>query len=77
MKDAYEVARFVAHYHAKNGYAPRISELGVTAEQMELLLRNNILELRPLIEGGDPVGVVLTEKGLVMSRTTPKRYNKK
>lgn len=70
--DAYEVAAYVKHYQAKNGYAPKRDELTdgqyrVTPEAVDLLVKNGILELRALFEGGPFLFVVLTEKGLRMA----------
>jgi hypothetical protein len=65
--DPYAVARHVHHYARKNGYAPRMGELGVPEHYVRALARNGVLELRPLYEGGPALGVVLTDKGLRMA----------
>ena len=65
--DAYAIARYVAHYRAKNGYAPRPGLLCCSADEVEALVRNGVIEICPLYEGGPPVCVVLTDKGRRMS----------
>jgi hypothetical protein len=66
--DPYAVARRVSHYARKNGYAPRLGELGVPEHYVRALARNGVLELRALYEGGPALGVVLTDKGLRMAQ---------
>ena len=66
--DPYAVCRHIRHYHEKNGYAPRRSELGCSEEEVEMLIQNGILQILSLYEGGPMVGVVLTDKGHSMSQ---------
>jgi hypothetical protein len=74
MTDAYAVARYVRHYRAKNGYSPRVGELPDSGPaDIELLVKNGIIELLPLYEGGSPIGVMLTVKGLRMATETRRR----
>lgn len=68
MMDPYAICRHVRHYHAKNGYAPRLPELGCSVEEAAALIRNGIIEVLPLYEGGPAVGVVLTDKGFRMAQ---------
>jgi len=65
--DAYEICRKVRRYHEKNGYPPKRTELGCSPEFFEQLVQNGVVEVLPLYEGGSPVNVVLSEKGLRMS----------
>jgi hypothetical protein len=66
-REPYVTCRYVRHYHAKNGYAPRVSELPCGEEYARQLQANGIIDVLPLYDGGPPVGVVLTEKGLRMA----------
>jgi hypothetical protein len=66
--DAYAIARYVSHYHAKNGYAPKRGELGCSNEDEDALERNGVLKFQPLYAGGPAIVVVLTDKGLRMSQ---------
>lgn len=70
MSDAYEICRRIKHYHAKNGYSLRVDELHCDKAYIEKLVSNGVIELRPVIEGGPPIGVVLTDKGLRMANKT-------
>lgn len=65
--DAYAIARYVRHYHAKNGYSPRRGMLGCSAETEDMLVRNGVIELRPIWENGPAICIVLTDKGRRMS----------
>jgi hypothetical protein len=66
--DAYAVARYVRHYGAKNGYAPRVADLpDCTAEDVGLLVKNGIVTVETIYDGGPPVAVVLTDKGRRMA----------
>jgi hypothetical protein len=65
--DAYKVCRYVQHYYAKNGYLPGRGECGCSAEFMDQLIVNGVVELIPLYEGGPLVKVILTEKGSRMA----------
>jgi hypothetical protein len=67
MNPAYAICRYVRHYHAKNGYAPKRAELGCEAEFVDKLVANGVLRLLPLYEGGPPIAVVLTDKGSRMA----------
>jgi hypothetical protein len=71
--NAYEVCRFVRRYQAKNGYAPKRSELSCTNEEVEVLIKNGVLEALPLFDGGTPIAVCLTDKGLRMAQAPVKR----
>lgn len=71
--DAYEAARYVRHYQAKNGYAPRRGMIGATEEEEDLLVKNGIIEIRPIAEGCKPVAIVLTEKGRRMATEQRRR----
>jgi hypothetical protein len=66
--DPYALCRHVRHYHEKNGFAPLRSELGCSEEEAEALIRNGILQVLPLYEGGPPIVVVLTDKGYRMAQ---------
>lgn len=58
-----ELCRYVRHYQAKNGYAPALEMIGTQQEREELRARCLVL-LVSLYEGGPPVKVVLTAKGM-------------
>jgi hypothetical protein len=66
--DAYAVCRYVLQYHEKNCYAPDRSKLGCYDTFVEMLIKNDIIKELPLHEGGPPVLVVLTEKGMRMAK---------
>jgi len=68
QEDAYAVCRYVRHYHEKNGYAPDRDMLKVSTEFVDLLIQNGVIEELSLYEGGPPILVVLTEKGMRMSK---------
>lgn len=61
--EVYALCRYVRHYHAKNGYAPRRADLACSQEVFDALVANGVLEVLPLYEGGPPIAIVLTEKG--------------
>lgn len=71
--NAYEVCRYVRHYQEKNGYAPGREMLSTPALFLEQLVANGIIEVLPLYEGGAPIRVVLTEKGLRMANADRRR----
>lgn len=60
----HQVCRYVRHYRAKNGYAPTREDVGCDSAFFDLLVEGGVLEVLPLYEGGPPIGVVLTDKGL-------------
>ena len=66
--DAYAVARFVRRYQQKNGYAPSPRECGCTDADTALLVKNGVIELLPLYEGGPAIRVALTDKGHRMAQ---------
>lgn len=66
--DAYEVCAYLKHYIEKNGYAlKRADLLDCTDEEVDKMVANGILELRPLFDGGPLICVCLTEKGRRMA----------
>ena len=67
--DAYAVCRYIRHYHQKNGYAPTPEMCHCSIAFIGQLVRNGVVEVRPLYEGGPLVKVVLTEKGQRMANT--------
>ncbi len=67
MNDPYEVCRRVKRYHEKNGYAPKRSELGCDDAYVDALVKNGVIELRDLYDGGPKICVVLTDKGMRMA----------
>lgn len=76
--DAYDVCRQLNRYHGKNGYTMRVSSaelglMGVTREYLDELVKNDIVELFPLYEGGSLVGIALTDKGRRMAFAPVKR----
>jgi len=74
MMDAYAVTRYVRHYRAKNGYSPRPAELPDCGPgDIEALVKNDIIVVLSLHEGGPLVCVMLTDKGLRMATETRKR----
>ena len=78
IPDAYDVCRRLKRYHQKNGYTMRVNspELGlmsVTREFLDLLVKNGIVEVLPLYEGGTPVAIGLTDKGYRMATAERKR----
>lgn len=60
--DAYEVCRYVRHYHAKNGYAPTRKMCMCSSEFIDQLVANDVVKL-------DAEEVFLTDKGLRMATT--------
>ena len=71
--DAYEICRYVKRYHEKNGYAPTLEMLNCDAAFADLLVNNGIIEVRPLYEGGRPIKVFLTDKGMRMATAERRR----
>lgn len=67
MIDAYAIARYVRHYHAKNGYAPKANQLTCSLEEVAALERNGVIEMCPLFDGGPRILVCLTDKGMRMA----------
>lgn len=67
-QDAYAIARYVAHYGAKNGFAPTRGMILCSSEEEDALAKNGVIEFRKLCESGPAILVVLTDKGLRMSR---------
>jgi hypothetical protein len=68
--DPYEICRHIRHYYQKNNYAPKRDEVEHWcggAEFFEQLVKNDVVEVLPIAEGGPPVAVVLTEKGFRMA----------
>jgi len=61
---ARELCRYVRHYQAKNGFAPVRATLGCTDAELTQLALLRLVELVPLYEGGPPVKIHLTDKGL-------------
>ena len=68
-EDAYEVCRRVKRYHEKNGYGPLRSELGVSEEFVEALVKNGVISLYSFTESGPAIKVALTEKGYRMAES--------
>jgi len=74
--DPYEICRRIRHYQQKNAYAPKRVELNSwcgSAEFVDQLVKNEIIEILPLSEHGPPVAVVLTEKGYRMATVERRR----
>lgn len=70
MTDAYDICRQIRRYHQKNSYAPKRVEVEHwcgDAEFFEQLIKNEVVEVMPIAEHGEPVAVVLTEKGFRMA----------
>jgi hypothetical protein len=67
MSDARAICRYVRHYQAKNGFAPRAAQLGCEAAFLDKLVANGVLEILPLYDGGPPIAIVLTDKGRRMA----------
>jgi hypothetical protein len=63
MIDAYAVCKYIRHYTSKNGYLPRRGMVDCTKEEEDLLVKNGVIQILPLYEGGPPIAVALTEKG--------------
>jgi len=76
MTDAYEACAYVKHYVEKNGYALKVDMLDCTPEEVDKLVANGILELRPLFEGGPAICVCLTEKGLRMAADASEHWHR-
>lgn len=76
--DAYDVCRHLSRYRQKNGSSmnvtsPELGLLGVTREYLDELVKNGIVELYPLYEGGPLVKVALTDKGRRMALAPVRR----
>ena len=74
--DPYDICRQIRRYHQKNCYAPKRSEVEYwcgSAEFFEQLIKNEVIEVLPLHEGGPLVCVVLTEKGFRMAMVERRR----
>ena len=69
--DAYDIAEHVRHYHAKNAYAPRRSELETMGADVDALEKNGVIELLANRVGGPRIYVRLTDKGLRMAIEAP------
>jgi hypothetical protein len=70
MTDPYDICRQIRRYHQKNCYAPKRSEVECwcgDVEFFEQLIKNEVIEVLPIAEHGEPVAVVLTEKGFRMA----------
>ncbi len=68
MSNAYAACKYIRHYHAKNGYAPRRGDVpDCTDADIDKLVENDIIEILPLYEGGPKLGIVLTDKGRRMA----------
>jgi hypothetical protein len=70
IPDPYDICRQIRRYQQKNSYAPKRVEVehwcgGV--EFFEQLIKNDVVEVLPIAEHGEPVAVVLTEKGYRMA----------
>ena len=65
--DPYAVCKYVKHYTQKNGYSPKRGDVGCTEDELDALVKNGVLEICPLYEGGPLINVVLTDKGARMS----------
>jgi hypothetical protein len=66
-QDAYSIARYVRHYHAKNGFAPTRCHVGISAEEEAALVKNGIIELAANYPDGPKIYIVLTDKGRRMA----------
>ena len=71
--DVYAICRHVKRYHEKNGYAPGREMIDCSDEFFEQLIKNDVLVIRPLYEGGTPVKVFLTDKGFRMANEERRR----
>lgn len=74
--DPYELCRHIRRYHQKNSYAPKRDEVEHWcggAEFFEQLVKNGVIEVLPIAEHGEPVAVVLTEKGFRMATLERRR----
>lgn len=74
VPDVYDVCRHLMRYHQKNGYpmlvnSPELGLMDVNREFIDLLVKNGIVTLAPVFEGGAPVRVLLTDKGRRMANT--------
>ena len=67
MPDAYSICRYIQRYHWKNGYAPGLPLPGCDAAYVDKLVKNGVVQVLPLYQGGPPIRVVLTEKGRRMA----------
>ena len=76
MTDDYAIAAFVKHYQIKNDYSPtrelletllRSTQGACTQEDIDRLVKDDVLSLQALYEGGPPIFVGLTEKGWRMA----------
>ncbi len=70
--------RRLKRYWQKNGYTMRVNSpelglIGVTREFLDSLVKNGIVEVLPLYEGGTPVAIELTDKGYQMATAERKR----
>jgi hypothetical protein len=59
---------YILAYGAENRYPPKRGDIGCTRAEEEALAKNGVIEFRPLYEGGPPVAIRLTEKGLRMAK---------
>jgi hypothetical protein len=76
--DVYDVCRLLKRYYQKNGYtmhvnSPELGLMDVTREFLDLLVKNGVVVLYPLYDGGVPVAIGLTEKGYRMATAERKR----
>lgn len=76
--DAYDVCRHLKRYAEKNGYTmrlcpPELGLLGATRTYLDTLVKNGVVSIVPIIQGGEPVAVLLTDKGRRMANEPVRR----
>jgi hypothetical protein len=58
------LCRYVKHYHSKNGYSPTKEVLPNYDTAFDLAQKLALVDLVPIFEGEQPLGVILTDAGL-------------
>jgi len=64
----YDICRRIKRHHEKNGYPLKRIELPCDDAFVDKLVKNGVIELHALYEGGPQVCVMLTDKGLRMAK---------
>jgi len=72
-QEVYALCRYVRHYQAKNGYAPRCGEVMASQELLTELEKRGIIELVPAVDRGPKLFIRLTDNGLELATGDPRR----